>query len=114
MARNRKSRLRGVTQDDAIAVAARIHELCPKRWRTKQYVQICKKAADVFLSELGKRGTHHRAIADAANATDKHCAETYTTGQYRRVCERISGGFIRLLATRRPGLQGRRRRYGSL
>lgn len=109
MARRKKRRLKGVTVDDAIDAAALVEGHCPKKWKTKQYVPICKKAASKFLDELGARGTSPKAIMDAANATDKHCQETYGTGQYRRVCETVVGGFIRTLAKKRPGLEGRRR-----
>jgi hypothetical protein len=109
----KKRRLKGVTQDDAIDAAAIVEGHCPKKWKTKQYVPICKKAAMRFLDELGQRGTSPKAIMDAANATDAWCASHYKTGgekgQYRRVCETVVGGFIRVLSKKRPGLEGRRR-----
>lgn len=110
MAKRRRI-LHGVTHEDAVEAAQRIYNFCPMRWKTKQYVSICRKAAGIFLSELERRGTSRQAIADAANATDRHCETTYArTDQYRRVCEKISGSFIRVLAEKRPGLEGRGKR----
>jgi len=108
MSRKKKRRLRGVTADDALEAVAAIERFCPERFKTKQYIPVCKGAALKFLDELAARGTTPKAIMDSANATDKHC-ETYKTGQYESVCKRVVGGFIRQLAKKRPGLAGRRR-----
>ena len=58
MARKRKRRLRGLTQDDVIhTVEKALTEGCTKKWKTKQYHTICKKVSQVFLDEVGKHGT---------------------------------------------------------
>jgi len=107
----KKRRLKGVTQDDVIStVEQAVNSSCAKQWKTKQYVPICKKAAETFLTEVGKRGTSRKGIIDSANAVTEMCVKDYKTGQYFRICERAAAGILRRIITKRPGLEGRRRR----
>lgn len=109
MARS-KRRLKGVTQDDVITIVENAtSRACEKKWKTKQYVPICKKAAETFLEEVGKAGTSRKGIIHSANVVTQMCVRDYKTPQYFRICERAGAGILRALIAKRPGLEGRRR-----
>jgi hypothetical protein len=104
----RRRSLKGVTQDDVSKTVSHILNVCPKRWKTKQYEPICRSVAAIFSEGIQKHGTSKGGILKAINEADSMC-QTYNP-QYRRVCEKMAAGIVRNLAARRPGLEGRRKR----
>jgi len=97
-----------IDREDVMTAAGIVKKRCLSTWKTKQFVSACAKTTDRMTKELLARGPEitPQAVAQAANATEKKC-DSYKTGQYGKICVRVVTNFIRQLAQKKPGLQGR-------
>lgn len=97
-----------VTKGDIVEVWDEMKSFCGGKWSKTQSKKVCMKAAHTMTKELMEKGSNITGanVASAANVVDVECSK-YSKDN-RRVCVRAVSSFIRRLARRKPGLQGRR------
>lgn len=104
-ARHVSKSLGAISDNDLLDAIIRVESYCPRKWKTTQYVPICRKTVRVFfdkiadqkLSKASPRETTE-AILSVANEVDRYCRDTYSQDQYRSVCTRVVAGLVRELA----------------
>jgi hypothetical protein len=83
--------------------------VCRGKYGSNRSKKVCSRAALTMKTELMDRGIiNAKNVASVANVVDQECAKS-AKGD-RKVCMRAVATFIRRLASRKPGLNGRKRR----